>query len=84
MPSTGFLTVVVVVGIAVLGGAWFALRFWLASTRLPKIREIQTPALDRLNQEALEAIGKGEEEEDEEAPEGLRKVVPRETEQKKA
>jgi hypothetical protein len=83
VPSAGFWTVLVVVGIAVLGVAWFALRFWLASTRPPNIREIETPALDRLNREALEAMGKGEKEEDEEAPEGLKKVVPEEPGHKK-
>jgi hypothetical protein len=76
--SAGFGTVLVLVGIALLGVAWFALRFWLASTRPPNIREIQTPALDRLNREALEAMGKEEAEDDEEAPEGLRKLIPEE------
>ncbi len=77
MPSAGLLTVVVVVAIVLMGVAWLALRFWLASTRPPGIRDIRTPLLDRLNRTALEArSGKEEEEDDMEAPEGLKKVVP--------
>ena len=67
-------SVIAVVGIALMGVAWFALKFWLASTRPADIQEVQTPKLDRLNREALEALGE-EEEEDEEAPEGLKDVV---------
>jgi hypothetical protein len=84
LAASGLWTVAVVVGIAVLGVVWFALRFWLASTRPPNIREIQTPALDRLNHAALEAMGKGDQGEDEEAPEGLRKVVPGEPKREKS
>jgi hypothetical protein len=68
------LTVVAVVGIALMGVAWFAIKFWLASTRPADIKEVQTPKLDQLNREALEAMG-DDEEEDEEAPEGLKDVV---------
>jgi len=68
-------TVIAVVGIALMGVAWFALKFWLASTRPADIKEVQTPKLDRLNREALEALGDDEEEADEEAPEGLKDVV---------
>jgi hypothetical protein len=82
-PSAGFWTVAAVVGIALLGVAWFALRFWLASTRPPNIRDIQTPSLDRLNRQALEAKDGEAEADDEEAPEGLKKVVQGEPNEKK-
>jgi hypothetical protein len=49
-------------------------KFWLASTRPADIREVQTPTLDRLNQRALAALG-DEEEDEEEAPEGLKDAV---------
>jgi len=77
--------VIAVVGIVVLGVAYFALRFWLVSTRPADIREVETPSLDRLNQSALEHMGDDppdEEEldaqalENEEAPEGLKSAVP--------
>jgi hypothetical protein len=76
MPRSAVLTVIVIVGIALMGVVWFALRFWLASTRPPNIKDIRTPKLDRLNQQALEAMGNEGEDEDEEAPEGLKDVVP--------
>ena len=57
-----------VVGILVLGVAWFAVRFWLASTRPVAIKEVRTPTLDRLNEEALGQMGDDSEEEDDEAP----------------
>ena len=77
--TSGWLMVAGAVGIAVLGVAWFALRFWLASTRPANIKEIQTPRIDQLNQQALERMGRGEDEEaDEEPPEDLKKVVPEE------
>jgi hypothetical protein len=72
--STFWLVVMVVV-VAVLGVAWFGVRFWLASTRPANIQEVPTPTLDRLNRAALEGLG-GHDEEEEEAPEGLRNVVP--------
>jgi membrane protein required for beta-lactamase induction len=75
-PAMGFWTVAVVVGIALLGVVWFALRFWLASIRPPKIQDIRTPALDRLNRRALEAMGREDQPEDEEPPKGLKDVVP--------
>jgi hypothetical protein len=79
--------VVAAVACAVLGVVYFAIRFWLVSTRPADIRDIPTPTLDRLNREALERMGaetveEDEEEtealEEEEAPEGLRTVVPQE------
>jgi hypothetical protein len=76
LPSLGFWTVAVIVAIALMGVAWFALRFWLASTRPPNIRDIQTPALDRLNREALETMASGGDQDDAEAPQGLKDVVP--------
>lgn len=75
--TSGWLMVAGAVAIAVLGVAWFALRFWLASTRPADIKEIQTPRIDQLNQQALERMGRGEEDEtDEEPPENLKNVVP--------
>ena len=74
-PTPAVLTVVVVVGIAIMGVVWFGLKFWLASTRPADIKEVQTPNLDRMNREALEALGEEEEDADEEAPEGLKDVV---------
>jgi len=73
----GWWMVVGAVGIAVLGVAWFGIRFWLASTRPADIKEVHTPNLDRLNRQALERMGQGdEEEEDEEVPEGLQGAAP--------
>ena len=74
--DSSFWLVISVVGIAVLGVAWFGVRFWLASTRPANIQEVPTPTLDRLNRAALEGLGGDEEDEDEDAPEGLRDVVP--------
>ena len=65
-----------VVGIMVLGVAWFAVRFWLASTRPPAIKEVRTPTLDRLNEEALGQMADDTEEEDIEAPEELQLPPP--------
>lgn len=70
------LMVAGVVGIAVLGVAWFAVKFWLASTRPADIREIHSPTLDRMNREALEQMMGEEEQEEDEAPEELKKIVP--------
>jgi hypothetical protein len=77
------------VACAVLGVVYFAIRFWLVSTRPADIRDIPTPTLDRLNQQALErmaaeTVEEDEEEtaalEDEDPPEGLKAVVPEEKE----
>jgi hypothetical protein len=54
-PST--ILVASVVGVAVLGVIWFGVRFWLASTRPVDIQDVNTPAMDRLNREALEGFG---------------------------
>jgi hypothetical protein len=90
MESTTFM-VVVGVAVAVMGAMWFGVRFWLASTRPVDIKDVQTPALDRLNRQALERatvvddaeeedadvdMGDDEEEGDDPAPEGLTDVVP--------
>lgn len=72
--SPSVWAVVGIVGLAILGVAWFAVKFWLASTRPADIKEVQTPTLDRLNQRALAALGEDDEDEDE-APEGLRQAV---------
>jgi hypothetical protein len=82
MPRPAVVTVIVIVGIAVMGVVWFALRFWLASTRSPDIKEVHTPKLDKLNCEALKAMGGEGEEDDEEAPEGLKDVVSEEEQEK--
>ncbi len=71
-----FWLVIAVVGVSVLGVVWFGVRFWLASTRPANIDEIPTPTLDRLNRAALEGLGGDEEDEDEEAPEGLKNAMP--------
>jgi hypothetical protein len=76
MPQPAVMTVIAIVGIALMGVVWFALRYWLASTRPPNIKEVRTPKLDQLNREALEAMAGDGEDEDEEAPEELKKVVP--------
>lgn len=81
LSGNSFWLVVGVVGVAVLGVAWFAIRFWLASTRPADIQEVPTPTLDRLNRAALEGLGGDDEEDDEDAPEGLRDVVPGEKRQ---
>ena len=94
MESTTVL-VAAVVAVAVLGVVWFAVRFWLASTRPADIKVVDTPNLDRLNRAALEGAVVDEDEEDEEeedetanddddenadeeAPKGLKDVVPEE------
>ncbi|MGC8624972.1 MAG: hypothetical protein ACP5VQ_06875 [Phycisphaerae bacterium] len=40
--------------VAVLLIIWFALRYWISTTHEPKIKDIHTPTVDRLNAEALE------------------------------
>ena len=91
MDSTGYL-IAAVVAVAVLGAVWFGVRFWLASTRPADIKDVQTPALDRLNRRALEraAVERDDAEEDEdevefddedgddEVPKGLTDVIPEE------
>lgn len=72
--TTTTLAVIAIVGIAMLGVAWFGVKFWLAFTRPPDIKEIRTPNLDRINQQALAGLG-DEDEEDEEAPEDLQKAA---------
>lgn len=41
-------------GVAVLVVVWFALRYWIATTQDPNIKDIPTPTIDRLNEQALE------------------------------
>ncbi len=41
-------------GVAVLVVVWFALRYWIATTHDPDIKDIHTPTIDRLNEEALD------------------------------
>ena len=60
------LAVLAAVGIAVLGFVYFGIRFWIVSTRPANIRDVPTPNLDRLNQQALERLGNVTLEEDEE------------------
>ncbi len=43
-------------GVAVLLLIWFALRYWISTTHDPKIKDIPTPNVDRLNVEALEKM----------------------------
>ena len=94
------LLVVAVVAIAVMGAVWFGIKFWLTSTRPANIRDVSTPALDRLNRAALEGTIPPEEQEEEEeeleedeeevdeapdddAPRGLKDVVPGEKPKRK-
>jgi len=89
-PDGSTLAVIAAVGIGVLGAIYFGIRFWLVSTRPADIRDIETPNLDRLNREALEKLGaqshdqdesraegidEDEEEENDDAPEGLKSLV---------
>ncbi len=68
------MVIVAIVGVAILGAAYFAVRFWLVSTRPPNIKDVQTPNLDRINRDALAHLGdEDEEEDDDEAPAELRK-----------
>ena len=76
------LAVGAVVGVAVLGVVYFAVRFWLVSTRPPAIGDVRTPNLDRLNQEALERMGEAtsqegieEAETDDDVPQALQRVI---------
>ncbi len=82
------LAVLAAVGIAVLGFVYFGIRFWIVSTRPANIRDVPTPNLDRLNQQALERLGNVTLEEDEEetaalqeeeAPEALKSIIPQDT-----
>ena len=58
-------------------GARGPARVVVAPATLPAAPDSRTPTLDRLNRQALEARGApGTEEDDAEAPEGLKKVVP--------
>ena len=41
-------------GVAVLVVVWFALRYWIATTHDANIKDIPTPTIDRLNEQALE------------------------------
>ncbi len=59
-----FWAIVAAGSVAVLGVVYFAIRFWLVSTRPVNIRDIPTPTLDRLNQQALERMGDDEWSED--------------------
>ena len=96
------LLVVAVVAIAVMGAVWFGIKFWLTSTRPANIRDVSTPALDRLNRAALEGTIPPEEDEeeneeeaveeeddeadeapDDDAPRGLKDVVPGEKPKRK-
>ena len=78
--TEGWWMTAAAVAIAVLGVAWFAIRFWLASTRPANIQEINTPRINRLNQQALERMSQGDDDEDdeEEPPEALKTAVPEE------
>jgi hypothetical protein len=76
--DTSPYVIFIAVAVAVLGAAWFGLRFWLASTRPSDIKDIQTPTIDRLNRQALERMGGAGEEpdDDDEPPEDLKRIVP--------
>lgn len=75
----GWWAIGAAVALAVLGVAWFALRFWLASTRPANIQEVHTPRLNRLNQNALERMARGDDDDDEDdeaPPEALKAAAP--------
>lgn len=59
---------------------WGGVRFWLVVTRPPKIKEVHTPTLDRLNQKALDHMADPDAppEEEEVPPADLLAVVPEE------
>ena len=75
--DTQTTAVITGVTLAVLMVCWFALRFWIISTRPPKISDIPMPEIDRLNRRALESLAQGhnETEEDDEIPADLREVA---------
>ncbi len=43
-------------GVAVLVVAWLALRYWIATTHDRGNKDIPTPTINRLNQQALESM----------------------------
>ena len=74
------LAIILGVGVGILAAAYFVIKFWLMSAR-NSTKGIPTPNLDRLNRRALERMNDGVEvEEDDEAPEELKAVVPEEEE----
>jgi hypothetical protein len=79
------LAIVAGIAVAALVIIYFAIRFWLASTRPPGIQDVKTPTLDRMNLGALQHMAGESSEQDaqetealknEEAPEDLKAVVP--------
>jgi hypothetical protein len=78
------LAVIAGVGVGMMVMVFFGVRFWIVSTRPPKLQDIHTPNVDRLNRKALERMaGETLEEdeaetralEDEEPPEDLKAIV---------
>ena len=70
-------------GVAVLVLVWFALRYWITTTHDPNIKDIPTPTIDRLNQQALEHMDEDPEvraalADSEPAPDDLLAFVPKE------
>ena len=70
-------------GVAVLVVVWFALRYWIAATHDANIKDIRTPTIDRLNEQALEHMDLDPEvqaalADSEPAPDDLLDFVPRE------
>jgi hypothetical protein len=58
---------------------WGVVRFWLVSTRPPKLKDVHTPTLDRMNASALEHMGdETPPEEDVAPPADLLAAVPEE------
>ena len=80
--SQTFMAGLVGGGVAILVVVWFALRYWIATTHDPNIKEIPTPTIDRMNQEALEHMDLDPEvqaalADSEPAPDDLLELVPR-------
>lgn len=71
-------------GVAVLVVVWFALRYWIATTHNPDIKDIPTPTVDRLNAEALEHMDMDPEvqaalADSEPAPDDLLNIIPKDS-----
>ena len=67
--------------VAILILTWGCVRFWLVVTRPPKIKDVPTPTLDRMNEQALSHMGPegdGDQIEDDNAPSDLLAAVPEE------
>lgn len=72
--------------VAILILTWGGVRFWLVVTRPPQIKDVHTPTLDHMNQQALAhmgADGDGDQIEDDNPPADLLSAVPDDENNKK-